>query len=75
MPYFETSALNGTVVEECFAKAAERGLDNADDDDLAMPTSLASAAGAINMDKDDHNRRGEEATKKRKRCRDRCSLL
>ena len=75
MPYFETSALNGTVVEEAFAKAAEKGLDNVDDDDLAMPTSLASAAGAIKMDKQDHSARGEEAKKKRKRCRDRCSLL
>ena len=72
MQYFETSALHGTCVDEAFSKAAEKGLDNADDDDLAMPTSLAGAAGAIKIDSKDHQARGDEATKKRKRCRDRC---
>ena len=72
MPYLETSATEGTVVEEAFRRAAERGLDNIDADDLAMPTSMASAAGAIKIDASDDAKRGKDAAQKRKRCRDRC---
>ena len=75
MPYFETSALQGTVVDEAFMRAAERGLDNVDDDDIGMPMSLASAPGNIKMDAADHSKRGDDAAKKRKRCRDKCSIL
>lgn len=57
MPYFETSALHGTVVDEAFIRAAERGLDNVDEDDIAMPTSLGAAAGAIKIDPKDDSRR------------------
>jgi Ras-related protein Rab-7A len=75
LPYFETSATEGTLVEEAFQRAAERGLDNVDDDDLAMPTSLGSAAGAIKIDAADDAKRGTDAAKKRKRCRDKCAIL
>ena len=75
IPYFETSATEGTLVDEAFQRAAERGLDNLDEDDLAMPTSLAGAAGAIKIDATDDAKRGADAQKKRKRCRDKCSLL
>ena len=75
LPYFETSATEGTLVEEAFQRAAERGLDNVDDDDLAMPTSLGAAAGAIKIDAADDAKRGADAQKKRKRCRDKCAIL
>ena len=56
-------------------KGAEKGLDNADEEEFAMPTSLSGAAGAIKMDKNDHENRTEQQKKKKKRCRDRCSVL
>ena len=40
-------------------KGAEKGLDNADEEEFAMPTSLSGAAGAIKMDKTDHENRTE----------------
>ena len=59
IPYFETSAISGDNVDTAFVKGAEKGLDNADEEEFAMPTSLSGAAGAIKMDKTDHENRTE----------------
>jgi len=62
MMFYETSALEGTKVEEAFLQMAKAALKREGEKTVQMPTSMESAGGAIKLNTKEHKKRGETQT-------------
>ena len=62
MMFFETSAVQGTAVEEAFMEMAKAALKRERSQQITMPTSISDAGGALKLEKKDFKKRGETKT-------------
>jgi hypothetical protein len=66
MMFYETSALEGTKVEEAFLQMAKAALKRESDKSVIMPPTLGNAEGALKLNAKEHKPRGE--TKSESNC-------
>ena len=58
MMFFETSALDGTAVQEAFLEMAKAALKREKETQITMPSSISEAGGTLKLDKKDYKKRG-----------------
>ena len=68
MMFYETSAMEGTKVEEAFLNMAKAALKREGEKAVVMPTSLENAGGAIKLNQKEHKTRGETKTQSNCSC-------
>ena len=68
MMFYETSALEGTKVEEAFLQMAKAALKREGEKTVQMPTSMENAGGAIKLNQKEHKKRGETTTQSNCNC-------
>lgn len=49
IPYFETSALENTMVDDAFLTMVKKALDNQENDEMVMPDSIGGIGGNIQL--------------------------
>ena len=71
IPYFETSALSNTCVDEAFMAMVKKALDNQESDEMVMPDTIGGIGGigggsiALNA----RTTSASEAYKRKKKCK------
>ena len=64
MLFYETSAVQGTCIEDAFTEMAKRALKRDAEQAFTMPHSISDpAAGGMKLKSKDHNQRGQTQTK------------
>ena len=56
MLFFETSAVEGTCIEDAFIEMAKRALKRDAEQAFTMPNSMTDAPGGMKLKAKDHNR-------------------
>ena len=67
MLFYETSAVEGTCIEEAFIEMAKRALKRDAEQAFSMPANLADAPGGMKLKAKDHNA-ARGATQTRSNC-------
>ena len=49
IPFFETSALDNTCVDDAFVTMVKKALDNQESDEMVMPDSIGGIGGNIQL--------------------------
>ena len=58
MLFYETSAVDGTSVEEAFLEMAKLALKRDGEQAMAMPATMMNAPGGMKLKSKEHNQRG-----------------
>ena len=63
MLFYETSAVDGTSVEEAFLEMAKLALKRDAEQALTMPQTMMDAPGGMKLKSKDHSQRGQTQTR------------
>ena len=63
MLFYETSAVDGTSVEEAFLEMAKLALKRDGEQALAMPATMMNAPGGMKLKSKEHSQRGQTQTR------------